>query len=100
MHWFSRASIAVVGNFIWLVVVFLAIYPAIEFLRIGPIIGSIIILSCWAVHFIIPVAIYGWLTRYYHPKRQFFDGETRCRKCGYILKGIREPICSECGERI
>ena len=28
------------------------------------------------------------------------DGETRCRKCGYILKGLTEPRCSECGERI
>jgi hypothetical protein len=26
--------------------------------------------------------------------------ETRCRKCQYILKGISEPICPECGERI
>jgi hypothetical protein len=26
--------------------------------------------------------------------------ETRCRKCGYILRGITEPRCSECGERI
>jgi len=26
--------------------------------------------------------------------------ETRCRKCGYILKGITEPRCSECGEQI
>lgn len=28
------------------------------------------------------------------------DGETRCRKCGYILRGITEPRCPECGERI
>ncbi len=28
------------------------------------------------------------------------DTETRCRKCGYILRGIPEPRCSECGERI
>ena len=28
------------------------------------------------------------------------DHETRCRKCGYILRGIPEPRCSECGERI
>ncbi len=28
------------------------------------------------------------------------DGETRCRKCGYILRGISEPRCPECGERI
>lgn len=26
--------------------------------------------------------------------------ECRCRKCGYILKGISEPKCSECGEPI
>lgn len=26
--------------------------------------------------------------------------ETRCRKCGYILRGIREPRCPGCGERI
>jgi hypothetical protein len=26
--------------------------------------------------------------------------ETRCRKCGYILRGLERPECSECGERI
>lgn len=28
------------------------------------------------------------------------DGETRCRRCDYILKGLTEPRCPECGERI
>lgn len=28
------------------------------------------------------------------------DRETRCRNCGYILRGISEPRCPECGERI
>lgn len=28
------------------------------------------------------------------------DKQCRCRKCGYILKGISEPKCSECGEPI
>lgn len=28
------------------------------------------------------------------------DNETRCRKCRYILRGITEPRCPECGERI
>jgi len=28
------------------------------------------------------------------------DRETRCRKCGHILRGISEPRCPECGERI
>lgn len=26
--------------------------------------------------------------------------ETVCRKCGYILRSLREPVCSECGEHI
>ena len=32
--------------------------------------------------------------------KDWLDGETRCRKCGYILKGLTEPRCSECGEQI
>ena len=28
------------------------------------------------------------------------DPENRCRRCGYILRGISEPRCPECGERI
>ena len=33
------------------------------------------------------------------PKERL-DGHTRCGKCGYILKGLTEPRCSECGEQI
>ena len=32
--------------------------------------------------------------------REKKDGHTRCGKCGYILKGLTEPRCSECGERL
>ena len=28
------------------------------------------------------------------------DDETRCRRCGHILRGLTEPRCPECGERI
>ena len=53
--------------------------------------------------FVIPhaivLAVYGLLTRrYYKSKGQ--DGETHCRKCNYILRGLTEPRCPECGERI
>lgn len=26
--------------------------------------------------------------------------ESRCRKCGYILRGLSEPRCPECGTRL
>ncbi len=39
------------------------------------------------------------LARVLTPKARL-DGHTRCGKCGYILKGLTEPRCSECGERI
>jgi hypothetical protein len=28
------------------------------------------------------------------------DGETRCRRCSYILRGLSAPRCPECGEPI
>ncbi|MBI4719011.1 MAG: hypothetical protein HY763_14490 [Planctomycetes bacterium] len=28
------------------------------------------------------------------------DGETRCRKCRHILRGLSAPRCPECGEPI
>jgi hypothetical protein len=47
----------------------------------------------------LPIAIYVFLTYRYGPTR-ILERETRCRKCGYILRGITEPRCPECGERI
>jgi hypothetical protein len=32
--------------------------------------------------------------------RPVLDGRTRCGWCGYILSGLREPRCPECGRRI
>jgi hypothetical protein len=43
--------------------------------------------------------VFGALTRHAGPQRPGAN-ETRCRKCGYILRGITEPRCPECGERI
>ena len=43
-------------------------------------------------------ACVGWSLIVYTQQRG--DYETRCRKCKYILKGLSEPRCPECGEPI
>ena len=48
---------------------------------------------------VVAITVYGLLTRYASPET-LAERETRCRKCGYILRGITEPRCPECGERI
>lgn len=42
------------------------------------------------------------LGSYVFLRRGVVHGENhlRCLKCGYILKGLSEPRCPECGERI
>ncbi|MHC4671729.1 MAG: hypothetical protein ACYTF1_02260 [Planctomycetota bacterium] len=47
---------------------------------------------------LLAIVVFLMLTRLYGPK--YIDPNTRCRKCGYILRGIPEPRCSECGEKI
>lgn len=43
-------------------------------------------------------ACLGWVLLWLSESRG--DDETRCRKCRHILRGISEPRCPECGERI
>jgi hypothetical protein len=43
-------------------------------------------------------ACLGWVLLVVLDKRR--ESETHCRKCGYILRGLSEPRCPECGERI
>lgn len=46
----------------------------------------------------VALSTYGILTALFGGAHR--DSETRCRKCGYILRGITEPRCPECSERI
>lgn len=39
----------------------------------------------------------GWVVTAVSTRR---DYETRCRRCRYILRGLTEPRCPECGETI
>ena len=54
--------------------------------------GSRVLLG-WALWTALLAFACVWRT---HPRRS----ETHCRKCDYILKGLSEPKCPECGEQI
>lgn len=43
-------------------------------------------------------ACFGWMLLFLAERRG--DGETRCRTCHHILRGLSEPRCPECGEPI
>src|SRR3990172_4854621 len=105
MHWFWRAAIAVMaGGLFAVLLLFSEHVPAIRRFIIataslGGSIGEMTVRIFFA--FVIPsalaVATYAFLTHKHGPHT---DTETRCRRCGYILRGITEPRCPECGERI
>ena len=100
MHWFWRATIALVaGSPFAILALFLyfAVLAALEPLGFGLsfVVGTLVLVTPQAI----TLLFYGYLMKRYGP-RAMLERETRCRKCGYILKGISEPRCSECGERI
>ena len=49
---------------------------------------------------LLAMTVYGLLTYLTARGAGLSDGEIHCRKCNYILRGITEPRCPECGERI
>ncbi len=101
MHWFWRAFIAFLAG--WVVEAFVRIGIAF-LLRIvsiqtaAPMVVGISIIG-FSLSLVVALAVYGLLSRRYDSRRMF-ERETRCRKCGYVLRGISEPRCPECGERI
>ena len=57
------------------------------------ILGTVLLVLAPAVALTVYMMLTSWRTTEY-------DVETRCRKCAYILRGITEPRCPECGEGI
>ena len=102
MHWFWRATIAILAGVLWMVAY--GISMEYFFVRIyHPITHSSVFITASIIYQLglacICIIVYGLLTRRYYKSRLHVD-ETRCRKCGYILRGITEPRCPECGEKI
>ena len=99
MHWFWRATIAVGTGLLCYGLCCLVMREIWRLPQNIPPVQVMIAVCTMASLLIIPVVVYGSLTRKYYRSHPHLD-ETRCRKCGYILRGIPEPRCSECGERI
>ena len=104
VHWFWRATIGVVVAFLTicplgggLQLAFNHLgartHPSYDRIQIGLSLTVVVLLQ------IVCLAVYGLFTRRYY-RLKGLGCQTRCRKCGCILRGITEPRCSECGERI
>jgi hypothetical protein len=87
MHWFWRATIAALCA-----AVSASLLLAITLLNLSPPkrVFGVAVATVFVNEFLSALVMY----------RRFYNVETRCRKCGYILRGITEPRCPECGERI
>ena len=98
MHWFWRGAIAVGAGLLCYGLWYLMWLWGGKHLQMIPWPPLLIVVQLTSP-IIIPVVVYGLLTYRYGPQA-VLERETRCRKCQYILKGITEPRCPECGERI
>lgn len=99
MHPFWRSSIAVASGVLVGVTCFLATFMLINGRKSDTLIFMALwlfaVVSVFLLSPLVAVAIHGGLIRRYGLDPR----ETRCRRCGYILRGISEPRCPECGER-
>jgi hypothetical protein len=58
------------------------------------------IIVCFCLPSLLAVILFSAVVRREVSREVPGDGQTHCRKCGYILRGLQEPRCSECGEPI
>ena len=108
MHWFWRVAIAVivsvlVSSVIGFVQFIFTLPPGLNIPSPLAFYLNTLFTSWWNLPVglllcALPIALYVALTKRYAAPP--LDNETRCRKCGYILRGITEPRCPECGEPI
>ena len=96
MRPFWRVMIPVIaGYFFWLGGCIAIVLAGMKFdMEFGPIAGLMFAMHLLAV--IAAMLLFEGLT----PDKTKDAGETCCRKCSYILRGLSEPRCPECGEKI
>lgn len=97
MHWSSRVMIGMLAGML------AGPIAALPLLRVHY--PTITVVVDWPLFYLwflgvtagTAIGVYAWVTKYAQGP---LGPETRCRKCQYILRGITEPRCPECGERI
>ena len=94
MHWFWRATIAVVVSFL--------IWTAVNVVLARAMSGSAfrnvpLQIGLSVARYATPLLIFGLLTRWCVPVR---IPPGYCRKCGYNLTGNVSGVCPECGEKV
>ncbi len=113
LHWFWRAAIAVAAGCLYGGVTVTWFNRAIQrmcdailrHLSSRPGVrpdwrfGVAVVVAYILPTLLLAFATYGVMTRLFAAKPAS-ETETRCRYCHYILRGITEPRCPECGERI
>lgn len=102
MHWLWRGLIAVtVGTILGVIagLVCLIFYGARVVYSPLYLTGHVLILSATLIGPAVTLATYSLLSGQ-HLVRTESETECRCRRCEYILRGISEPRCPECGEAI
>lgn len=100
MHPFWRGSIAVVAGVMAAATCYTLTFLLIDGRDSNTAIFKALwvsaVLSVFLLSPAVAVVVHGRLIRRYGLEPR----ETCCRRCGYILRGISEPRCPECGERI
>lgn len=112
LHWFWRDLIAATAGLVFFAFIVWFSMPAslldrsfsLLQRRLEPSVGL-----AWAVAltatllYALPSLAFGWLVHgilSWRSASRETDGETHCRACNHILRGLSEPRCPECGERI
>jgi hypothetical protein len=99
MHWFWRATIAVIGGLVFFPVAQKVGLDLTSRRPHGPTLFLVVECVCLMGSLLIAVSSYGLLTRkYYRTWRP--DSHPHCPQCEYDLTGNVSGVCPECGERI
>lgn len=106
MHWFFRGTIAMITGWVVGSAAYTFIWGAIDVLGYGHLYHSeqtvkVVWFLTFPVTSLCAIIPYATLTRLTSRARaRKIELETRCRRCGGILRGLTEPRCPACGEQI